>query len=207
MLACQLFQVSHTCYRYQANLNAENELIADWLVRLTANKKNCRFDLCSLFIRNVKGYSWNHKRVYRIYKELELNLRIKPKNQLVRQKPETHAVPDVINQAWSMDFMHDQLQDGRSFQLFNVIEDHNREALGMKVDFSLQLEGVIRALNQIIEWHGKLQAIRSDYGPENVSGKLIAWAEQNSIRIEYNQPVKPQQNAYIERFNRTVRYE
>ena len=206
-LACDLFQVSQTCYRYQAKLNAENELIADWLVRLTANKKNWGFGLCFLFLRNVKGYRWNHKRVYRIYKELELNLRIKPKKRLVREKPETLAVPDGINQVWSMDFMHDQLQDGRSFRLFNVIDDHNREVLGMEVDFSLPSERVIRALNQIIEWRGKPQAIRCDNGPENVSGKLIAWAEQNRIRMEYIQPGKPQQNAYIERFNRTVRYE
>ena len=206
-LACDLFQVSQTCYRYQAKLNAQNELIADWLVRLTANKKNWGFGLCFLFLRNVKGYRWNHKRVYRIYKELELNLRIKPKKRLVREKPETLAVPDGINQVWSMDFMHDQLQDGRSFRLFNVIDDHNREVLGMEVDFSLPSERVIRALNQIIEWRGKPQAIRCDNGPENVSGKLIAWAEQNSIQMEYIQPGKPQQNAYIERFNRTVRYE
>ena len=206
-LACQLFQVSQTCYRYEAKLNAENELIADWLSRLTANRKNWGFGLCFLFLRNVKGYRWNHKPVYRIYKELELNLRIKPKKRLVREKPEALAVPDGINQVWSMDFMHDQLQDGRSFRLFNVIDDHNREVLGMEVDFSLPSERVIRALNQIIEWRGKPQAIRCDNGPENVSGKLIAWAEQNNIRMEYIQPGKPQQNAYIERFNRTVRYE
>ena len=206
-LACQLFQVSQTCYRYQAKLNAENELIADWLVRLTANKKNWGFGLCFLFLRNVKGYPWNHKRVYRIYKELELNLRIKPKKRLVREKPEALAVPDGINQVWSMDFMHDQLQDGRSFRLFNIIDDHNREVLGMEVDFSLPSERVIRALNQIIEWRGRPQTIRCDNGPENVSGRLIAWAEQNNIRMEYIQPGKPQQNAYIERFNRTVRYE
>ena len=206
-LACQLFQVSQTCYRHQAKLNAENELIADWLIRLTANRKNWGFGLCFLFLRNVKGYPWNHKRVYRIYKELELNLRIKPKKRLVREKPATLIVPDGINQVWSMDFMHDQLQDGRSFRLFNVIDDHNREVLGMEVDFSLPSERVMRVLNQIIEWRGKPNAIRCDNGPENVSGKLIAWAEQNNIRMEHIQPGKPQQNAYIERFNRTVRYE
>ena len=206
-VACELFVVSQTCYRYQAKRNAENELIADWLIRLTANRKNWGFGLCFLFLRNVKGYPWNHKRVYRIYKELELNLRIKPKKRLVREKPETLAVPDAINQVWSMDFMHDQLQDGRSFRLFNVIDDFNRESLAIEIDFSLPSERVIRALNQIIEWRGLPKVIRCDNGPENISGKLIAWAEQNHIRMEYIQPGKPQQNAYIERFNRTVRYE
>ena len=206
-LACQLYQISQTCYRYEAQRNIENEQIANWLIRLTDNNRSWGFGLCYLFLRNVKGYRWNHKRVYRIYKELELNLRIKPRKRLIREVPETLNVPEAINQIWSMDFMHDQLQDGRSFRLFNVIDDFNREALGMEVDFSLPSERVIRALNQIIEWRGKPKAIRCDNGPEYVSGKLIAWAEQNNIRMEYIQPGKPQQNAYVERFNRTVRYE
>lgn len=206
-LACQLYQISQTCYRYEAQLNAENEQIANWLLKLTDNKRNWGFGLCFLYLRNVKGFGWNHKRVYRIYKELELNLRIKPRKRLVREVPEALAVPEGSNQIWSMDFMHDQLQNGRSFRLFNVIDDFNREALGIEVDFSLPSERVIRALNQIIEWRGKPKAIRCDNGPEYVSGKLIAWAQANGIRIEYIQPGKPQQNAYVERFNRTVRYE
>jgi putative transposase len=75
--------------------------------------------------------------VYRIYKELELNLRIKPRKRLVRDKPEALIVPEGINQVWSMDFMHDQLEDGRAFRLLNVIDDFKREAVGMGVDFSL----------------------------------------------------------------------
>ena len=78
--------------------------------------------------RNIKGFGWNHKRVYRIYCALELNLRIKPRKRLVREKPEPLTVPTEVNQVWSMDFMHDQLQDGRTFRLFNVIDDFNREA-------------------------------------------------------------------------------
>ena len=82
--------------------------------------------------------------------ELELNLRIKPRKRLVREKPEALTVPLAINQVWSMDFMHDQLEDGRTFRLFNVIDDFNREAIGMEVDFSLPSERVIRELKQII---------------------------------------------------------
>ena len=96
-LACAIFVVSETCYRYQAKLIGENSLIADWLVRLTHNQRNWGFDLCYLYLRNVKGYQWNHKRVCRIYRELELNLRIKPKKRLVRERPEPLAVPMAIN--------------------------------------------------------------------------------------------------------------
>ena len=206
-LACSVFSISESCYRYQSQFNVENEQIANWLVRLTDNNRNWGFGLCYLYLRNVKNFGWNHKRIYRIYRELELNLRIKPRKRLVRDKPEVLAVPQAINQVWSMDFMHDSLEDGRNIRLFNVIDDFNREALGIEVDFSLPSERVIRSLMQIISWRGKPQVIRCDNGPENISGMIQRWAQQSSIRFEYIQPGKPQQNAYDERFNRTVRYE
>ena len=78
--ACNVFQISETCYRYKRKLSAENIRIADWLIRLTHNQRNWGFGLCFLYLRNVKGFRWNHKRVYRIYRKLELNLRIKPKS-------------------------------------------------------------------------------------------------------------------------------
>ena len=206
-LSCRVFGISQTCYRYQAKLSDENALIADWLVRLTHNQRNWGFGLCFLSLRNVKGYPWNHKRVYRIYRELELNLRIKPKKRLVREALEPLAEPLAINDVWSMDFMHDTLADGRSFRLFNLIDDYNREALDITVDHSLPALRVIRALDQVIEWRGKPHAIRCDNGPEYISGALTAWAKQHQIELEYIQPGKPQQNAYIERYNRTVRYD
>jgi putative transposase len=155
----------------------------------------------------VKGFVWNHKRVYRIYRLLELNLRIKPKRRLVREVPQPLAVPDAINEAWSMDFMHDHLGDGRQYRLFNVLDDFNREGLGIEVDLSLPSARVIRALDQIIEWRGRPKAIRCDNGPEYLSGALQEWSARRGIRIDYIQPGKPQQNAYVERFNRTVRYD
>jgi putative transposase len=206
-LVCIAFAISETCYRYQAKLSNENAIIADWLIRLTHNQRNWGFGLCFLYLRNVKGFCWNHKRVYRIYCELELNLRIKPKKRLVRSKPVPLTQPQSINQSWSMDFMHDQLSDGRSFRTFNVIDDFNREGLCIEVDFSLPSERVIRSLDQIIEWRGKPFSIRCDNGPEYISSTIIAWAANRQIRLEHIQPGKPQQNAYIERYNRTVRYD
>ena len=116
-------------------------------------------------------------------------------------------MPLVINQVWSMDFMHDQLSDGRSFRTFNVIDDFNREGLCIDVDFSLPAVRVIRSLEQIIEWRGKPKAIRCDNGPEYVSSLLAIWAENHNIKLMFIQPGKPQQNAYVERYNRTVRYD
>ena len=84
-LACRAFSISETCYRYRPKLSDENERIADWLVALTTAKKTWGFGLCFLHLRNVKGFGWNHKRVYRIYRELELNMRIKPRKRLHRK--------------------------------------------------------------------------------------------------------------------------
>jgi putative transposase len=206
-LVCRIFTISECCYRYIAKKDPEDEQIAIWLLRLSDNNRNWGFGLCFYYLRNVRGFKWNHKRVYRIYRELELNLRIKPRKRLIREKPQTLSVPENINRTWSMDFMHDQLQDGRSIRLFNVIDDFNREILGIEIDFSLPSLRVIRTLEQIIEWRGKPETIRCDNGPENISALLQTWANKKGIRIEYIQPGKPQQNAYIERFNRTVRYE
>ena len=112
--------------------------------------------MCFLYLRNVKGYRWNHKRVYRIYRELELNLRIKPRKRIVREKPEPLAVPEVSNHCWSMDFMSDALTDGRRFRTLNVVEEWNRKVFGLEVDFSLPATRVMCLLTQLVERHSPL---------------------------------------------------
>lgn len=204
--ACLAFQVSETCYRYQPKLNSENAEIADWLIKLTDKESDWGFGMCFDYLRNVKGYEWNHKRVYRIYCELALNLRIKPKRRLKRNKPEPLKEPTRANQVWSIDFMHDQLTDGRQYRLLNIIDDYRREGIAIEAGFSLPSLRVIRTLNQLLEWRDKPSIIRCDNGPEFISHEFTSWAKRQGIRIEYIQPGKPQQNAYIERANRTARY-
>jgi len=135
--ACADLSISETCYRYEPKLSSENERIAEWLIRVTESQRNWGFALSFLYLRNVKGFGWNHKRVYRIYCELELNLRIRPKKRLAREAPVPLTIPARKNQVWSMDFMHDALGDGRSFRLFNVLDDFNREGLAIEADLSL----------------------------------------------------------------------
>jgi putative transposase len=96
--ACAAFTISESCYRYKPKLSDENAEVANWLELLTHRHRNWGFKLCFLYLRNVRGFGWNHKRVYRIYCELALNLRIKPKKRLYREKPEPLAVPMAINQ-------------------------------------------------------------------------------------------------------------
>jgi putative transposase len=97
--------------------------------------------------------------------------------------------------------------DGRPFRTLNVLNDFNREGLAIEVDFSLPSERVVRTLNQVIAWRGKPLAIRVDNGPEYLSSRLQTWAEKAGIGLIYIQPGKPQQNAFIESFNGSLRDE
>ncbi|MCC8501923.1 integrase core domain-containing protein, partial [Xanthomonas euvesicatoria pv. euvesicatoria] len=103
-------------------------------------------------------------------------------------------------------FQKDESFNQKRGTVFNVIDDFNRQGLGIEFDLSLPSARVIRSLEQIIEWRGKPLVIRCDSGPQYISGALLTWAEQHDIRIEHIQPGKLQQNAYVERYNRTVRY-
>jgi len=206
-LACKSFSVSESAYRYQAKNDVENQRVADWLLRLTQAHKRWGFGLCFAYLRNVKRFPWNHKRVYRIYRELELNLRIKPRRRIQRERPDPLGEATAVNQVWSMDFMSDSLCDGRTIRTFNVIDDYSREGLAIDVDLSLPSARVIRSLERVIEWRGKPAAIRCDNGPEYIAQCLVDWANKHRITLMYIQPGKPTQNAYVERFNRTVRHE
>lgn len=198
-LLCDVFSISETCFRYQPKLSSENDVIADWLLRLTTTHKRWGFGLCFMNLRNEKGFPWNHKRVYRIYRALELNLRIKPKRRIKRDKPDALSVPMAINQTWSMDFMSDSLADGRSIHTFNVIDDYNREGLSIEVDFSLPADRVIRALERVIEWRGKPESLRCDNGPEYVSQRLINIELTYFIFSQVSQHKMLTLNALIER--------
>lgn len=97
-VACAAVGISETCYRYTPILDHKNAETADWLIRLTHNQRNWGFGLCFLYLRNVKNFDWNHKRVCHIYRDRERNLRIKPKKRLNREKPEPLIVPERVNQ-------------------------------------------------------------------------------------------------------------
>jgi putative transposase len=151
------------------------------------------------------GLTVNHKRVWHGYCQLKLNLPRKKKKRLPERVKQPLTMPSKANQMWSMDFMLDVLTDGRSFRTLNVMEDYNREALAVEVDFSLPARGVIRCLERLIEIDGKPENIRCDNGPEFISSALSKWCEGKGIQLCWIQPGKPTQNAYIERLNGTFR--
>jgi len=171
-LACKTFLLSRTSYGYVTQRAADDQII-DALTRLAASHPRWGFGLIFAWLRN-QGYRWNHKRVYRVYCELALNLRIKPKRRLPVREPQPLAQPLAPNACWSMDFMVDCLAGGPAFRTLNITDDFNRESLGIEIDLSLPAKRVTRALDQIAQWRGYPQCVRVDNGPEFVSHSLHA---------------------------------
>lgn len=153
------------------------------------------------------NYLWNHKKVYRIYTEMGLNLRRKHKKRLPARVTEPLLQPIRPNVTWSMDFMSDTLSNGVAFRTLNVIDDFNREALVMTMDTSLTSRRVIRELDQLIGWRGAPLKIRVDNGPEFIAQALADWAKERGVEIRFIEKGKPYQNGYMERFNRSFREE
>lgn len=201
--ACRILNVSRSVYRYQAKKTDENQ-IAQELRQLAERQRSWGYGKMIDYLKH-QGYSWNHKRIHRVYCDLGLNLCRKPKKRLPARNAQGLAEPAQANQSWSLDFMSDSLSSGRAFRTLNILDDFNREALWIEVDTSLPAERVIRVLEILLQWRGVPQQIRMDNGPELISHRLEAWAKDHRIELAHIQPGKPAQNAYIERFNRTFR--
>lgn len=198
-----MLKVSRTAYRYEP-IKPDDSEIVERLQIIAEHKPRWGFRKMVQYLRN-QGYGWNHKRVYRVYCELGLNLRVKPKKRLPSRNPKPLVQPERPNISWSLDFMSDSLINGRAFRTLNVIDDFNREGLWIEVDSSIPSERVIRVLEMIALWRGFPQQIRVDNGPELISHAFGEWAERHHIELAYIQPGKPAQNGYVERFNRTFR--
>lgn len=140
-----------------------------------------------------------------MYDKLGLNLRRKHKKRLPARVKEPLEEPEKVNQVWSIDFMSDALVSGRKIRVLNILDDYNREALAMEVDFSFPAERVVRVLENVFDWRGVPAFIRVDNGPEFLSNAFVDFCNQNNVVIKYIQPGKPNQNAFIERFNRLFR--
>lgn len=195
--------MSRSGFRYQAKKPDDREIQIE-LQAIAERKPRWGFKKMFAYLKN-QGFRWNHKRVYRVYCEMKLNLRVKPKKRLPSRDPKPLVVPEAANISWSLDFMSDSLESGRAFRTLNVIDDFNREALWIEIDTSLPAERVIRVLEILALWRGYPQQLRIDNGPELISHKLAAWAKKHKVELAFIQPGKPAQNAYIERFNRTYR--
>ena len=181
------------------------ELIAA-LAGIVEDHPGWGFWKCCKFLRRRRP-EWNHKRIYRVYKAMNLHLRRKAKRRLPKRERVPLYVPQLPDTVWSADFMADALACGRRFRTFNVVDDFNREALHIEIDTSISSLRLVRVFEQLKQDHGLPQVLRTDNGPEFLGEAFVQWARANGMAIQYIQPGKPNQNAYIERFNRTLREE
>jgi len=199
--------ISRTAYQYKRKAKDDSDL-HEALTALTTKHPSIGFWQCCYRLWN-KGCPWNHKRIYRVYTEMKLNIRRRSKKRLPERVKQPLSVPTAPNQVWSIDFMSDSLTDGRRFRLLNILDDYNRESLAIEVDTSLPSLRVIRVLERLIRERGKPANIRCDNGPEFISHKLEEWCshESRKIGLQFIQPGRPMQNAYIERKNGSMRRE
>lgn len=197
--------ICQSVYYYKPTPGTDQE-IKDKLAELAEVHRRWGFWMMHYHLRGL-NYIWNHKRVYRIYTEMKLNLRRKCKKRLPLRPQESLVQPLMPNLTWSMDFMHDTLNNGVKFRTFNVIDDFNREALNITLGTSMTSHRVIRELDRLIEWRGKPAHIRVDNGPEFIAQAMEDWAFRNEIDLKFIPKGKPHKNGYVERFNRSFREE
>jgi len=180
--------------------------VIDVLQALVTDHGRWGFWKCFDRIR-LDGHGWNHKRVHRVYCALRLNLPRRTRRRVPPRFRQALVAPTRLNEIWAIDFMHDALYGGRRFRTLNVLDEGNREGLAIEIGTSIPATRVIRVLGQLIALYGRPDRLRLDNGPELTSQVLTEWCGQRGIGLQYIQPGKPVQNAFIERFNRTYREE
>lgn len=203
--ACIIVGLCRSSYRYEAKPNNDT-VIRDRLRELAEQRHRFGAPRLHILLRR-EGYLINHKRTERLYREEGLSLRLKK-----RKKRQSHLRiildrPERINQHWSMDFVSDNLFNGRRFRVLTVVDNFSRECPVMEADHSLTGQRVARVLDRIALVRGLPQVITVDNGPEFISKALDLWAIENKVRLQFIAPGKPVQNAFIESFNGRLRDE
>lgn len=161
------------------------------------------------FLRNEYGLKDNHKRVYRIWREAGLHLRVYPKRAVIRREYKELLAPDRINEGWAMDFVSDWVvgPDKKQVRIVNIMDECSRKALWTEPHENISASKLTKILDKVVAWRGYPRYIRCDNGPEFISNCLKQWAKDNGVEICYIQPGKPSQNGLVERLNKTLRLE
>jgi len=162
----------------------DDSLVISKLQELAEKKPNEGQDKLYARLRQ-QGYEWNYKRVRRVYLLMGLHKRRRISKRLPARDSRPLCQPALVNETWSMDFMHDTLINKRRFRTLNIIDDYNREALNIEAEFSFSGYSVVSALKRTIHEHGKPKRIRVDNGPEFISSAFTDWCGQQGIEVQY----------------------
>lgn len=196
--ACTLMQLDRNSHRYTAKPSNDSELKTR-LKQLATEYPVYGYLMLHGLLKQEKLVV-NKKRTYRLYTEANLQVRTKRRKKLQRPR-QPMITPLKPNQRWSMDFISDQLSDGRRFRILNVVDDYSRECIGQFVDTSISGLAVARFLDLLIQERGNPHAIVCDNGPEFTSKAMFFWSKERSVKLSFIQPGKPTQNAFVESFN------
>ena len=203
--SCRVLKMHRSTYRYRAQ--ARNDESLRQAIRALAERKH-RWG-CPLITDRLRLEGWkdNHKRIERIYQEEKLQVRKRSRKKHAGKERVPLPVPTGINQVWAMDFMSDTVGYHRKMRLLTVLDVYSRECLRIEVDTSLGGVRVARILEELREQRGLPAGIMVDNGPEFSGRALDAWAYARDVKLRFIEPGKPQQNAFIESFNNTLRNE
>lgn len=204
---CRCVRLSRSaCYPPADNWWVRDAPIIARLATLVDGRLSWGFWKCRK-LRRRQSHAWNQQPIYWVYKLMRLNLRWSARGRRPKRERLPRYVPRLPKRVWSADFMSDALICGRRYRLFNVAEDFNQEALHIEVDRSINSERLVRIFDGLRQQRGLPQILRADNGPQFLGEAFTQWAKNAGMAIQYIQPGKPNQSAYIERFNRTLRNE
>jgi len=202
--ACRVLDLCLATFRYRSR-KGDGGVIRRRMRELAEERPRFGYRRLHVMLRR-EGFRVNHKRVYRLYRLDGLMLRRKKRKRVSRNR-----VPMPLstrpNEQWSMDFLSDQLADGRRLRVFAVIDQYSRESLAIEAGTSFPGSAVVLVLERIAQERGYPKSIVSDNGPEFVGRALDAWAYEHKVSLDFIQPGKPTQNAFAESFNGKFRDE
>ncbi len=154
-----------------------------------------------------EGWAINHKRVYRLYRQAGLSLRLKTKQKRASEARVSRPSALAPLECWSMDFVADRLADGRQIRMLTLVDNFSRVSPAIEVDFSLTGKRVVEVLERLKTRCGLPKVIKVDNGSEFISKAMDEWAYRNGVKLEFSRPGKPTDNAFIESFNGRLRQE
>jgi putative transposase len=197
--ACRLLPISRKAVRYQSIRRRRDAALIQRMKALAEQYPRYGYLMLHELLRR-EGLVSNRKRTYRIYSELGMQVRTKRRKRLTRPRVPLE-VPIKPNQRWSLDFVHDQLSDGRRIRVLNVVDDYSRVCLGQLVDLSISGARLARFLTELGAERDLPRRIVMDNGPELTSKAMFFWSQRTGVKLHFIQPGKPTQNAFVESFN------
>ena len=203
--ACRLVGTYRSLVRYQSK-RMDDRSLRERITSIAHEKRRFGYRRIHMLLTR-EGIRINHKKLFRIYKELGLKVLKRGGRKRALGQRVIPMLLNKTNQEWSLDFVHDALADGRRIRLLTVVDDYSRESLTIVVDTPLNGQKVKDELTKLIEIRGKPDRILSDNGTEFTGMSILQWCQEKGIRWDYIQPGKPYQNGYIESFNGKLRDE